>query len=331
MHIPDGFLDGKTAVLTAALSLASLGLAIAHTRKRLPARRVPLLGLSAAFVFAAQMINFPVYGGTSGHLVGAVLVAALLGPGAAIIVLSAVLIVQALVFADGGILALGANVFNMALLGSVGGWLIYDGTRRLIEKTLRPATPLFAPLTACAFAGWCSTVLAAVACAGELASSGTVPWSKVFPAMAGVHMLIGIGEGAITAVVLAATWNARPELLAPSSQTTSDSSPFPLLAYGAIIALGIALFVTPFASPLPDGLDKTAQVLGFEHQAIDARLLPTPLANYQLRGISSITLATSIAGAVGTLIAFGLSWLLAHLLVRRPAVAELSRPSPDQE
>ena len=109
MHVPDGFLDAKTAVATAALAAAGLGVALRQARLHLPPRRVPLLGLAAAFVFAAQMINFPVAGGTSGHLVGGVLAAVLLGPSAAVIVLSAVLIVQCLMFADGGLSALGAK------------------------------------------------------------------------------------------------------------------------------------------------------------------------------------------------------------------------------
>jgi len=125
MHIPDGFIDAKTAATTALLSAAGVGLALRQARRSLPARRVPLLGLAAAFLFAAQMVNFPVAGGTSGHLVGGVLVAALLGPSAAIVVLTTVLIVQCFLFADGGVLALGANVFNMAIIGAAGGYAIY--------------------------------------------------------------------------------------------------------------------------------------------------------------------------------------------------------------
>jgi cobalt/nickel transport system permease protein len=132
MHIPDGFIDGKTAATTAALSAVGVGLALRQVRRRLERRRVPLLGLAAAFLFAAQMINFPVYGGTSGHLLGGVLVAALLGPSAAIVVLTTVLIVQCFLFADGGVLALGANIFNMGIVGGAGGYWIY----RLVCRAL---------------------------------------------------------------------------------------------------------------------------------------------------------------------------------------------------
>src|ERR1039458_7482818 len=166
LHIPDGFIDGKTAATTALLSAVGVGLALRQVRLRLPPRRVPLLGLAAAFLFAAQMVNFPVAGGTSGHLVGGVLVAALLGPSAAIVVLTTVLIVQCFLFADGGVLALGANVFNMAIVGAAGGYTIY----RIVCRWL-PGTR--GQVAAVAFAGWCSTVLASICCAGELAWAGT--------------------------------------------------------------------------------------------------------------------------------------------------------------
>src|SRR2546422_7604656 len=119
MHIPDGFLDPKTALASGALSAVGLTIALRDARRRLPARKVPLMGLSAAFVFAAQMLNFPVAAGTSGHLIGGVLAAVLLGPSAAAVVLTSVLIVQCFVFGDGGVLALGANVFNMGIVSAV--------------------------------------------------------------------------------------------------------------------------------------------------------------------------------------------------------------------
>ena len=197
MHIPDGFIDGKTAATTAALSAAGLGLALRQVRRRLPPRRVPLLGLAAAFLFAAQMVNFPVAGGTSGHLVGGVLVAALLGPSAAIVVLATVLIVQCFLFADGGVVALGANIFNMAILGVAVGYGVY----RLVRAAL-PGNR--GRVAAVAIAGWFSTVLASISCAGQLAWSGTVAWRVGFVAMTSVHVFIGIGEGLIGALVFLA-------------------------------------------------------------------------------------------------------------------------------
>jgi cobalt/nickel transport system permease protein len=285
MHIPDGFLDAKAALATAGLSAAGLGTALRQARLHLPRRSVPMMGLAAAFVFAAQMLNFPVAAGTSGHLVGAVLVAVLLGPAAAVIVVSAVLIVQCLLFADGGLSALGANIFNMALVGSISGYAIYSAMHKVFPGPR-------GRLAAVAFASWCATVLAAVCCAGELAWSGTVPWSAVLPAMAGVHMLIGLGEAAITAMVIAALdrsgWAQSP--------AGSSLRPGGLAAYGLLLALGLALFVVPFASPWPDGLEKTASVLGFAHKAADHPA------------------AAAWAGCLGTATAFACAWGLAGWL-----------------
>jgi len=307
VHIPDGFLDGKTAVAGGILAAAGLGVALRQARLHLPPRRVPLLGLAAAFVFAAQMINFPVAGGTSGHLIGAVLAAVLLGPSGAVIVISAVLIVQCLMFADGGISALGANIFNMGVLGGVGGWAIYRVVGRLVKG-------LFGLILAASFAAWCSTVLGAAACAGELAASHTAPWSVVLPAMAGIHMLIGIGEGLITGLVLAAIARARPELLRPDAATEPRRSYGAIVAYGVSIALGLALFASPLASRWPDGLDRTAERLGFKAKAV-ATSIPAVLPDYEMPGIHWSVLGTSIAGALGTVVVFVLAWLLARVLV----------------
>jgi cobalt/nickel transport system permease protein len=307
MHIPDGFLDSKTAAATGVLAATGLSVALRQARLRLPSRRVPLLGLAAAFVFAAQMINFPVAGGTSGHLIGGVLVAVLLGPSPAIIVLSAVLIVQCLMFADGGLSALGANILNMGVLGAVGGWAIYSAVSRMVKG-------LFGCVLAAAFAAWCSTVLASIACAGELAVSRTVGWSVVLPAMVGIHIFIGIGEGLITALVLVAIARARPELLRQEAAVESGRSYGAVLIYGGLIALALALFASPFASSWPDGLDKTAEILGFGEKATDP-LFPAPLPDYEMPGIYWSVLSTSVAGGVGMIVVFALAWLLARVLV----------------
>jgi cobalt/nickel transport system permease protein len=307
MHIPDGFLDGKTAVATGVLAAAGLGIALRLLRLHFPPRRVPLLGLGASFVFAAQMINFPVIGGTSGHLIGGVLVAALLGPGAAVTIMSAVLIVQCLMFADGGISALGANIFNMGIVGAVGGWAIYLLVSRAVNG-------IFGRVLAVAFAGWASTVLAAVACAGELAVSGTAGWPVVLPAMASIHMAIGIGEGLITAFVFTAIARARPELLAPDAATAPRRAYGTAAAFGFLIVLGLALFASPLASSWPDGLDRTAEVLGFREKAV-APLVSAPAPEYAAPGIEWSILATSVAGAAGTVVVFVMAWFLARMLV----------------
>ncbi len=293
MHIPDGFLDAKTALATGALSVAGLGFALREVRRELPPRRVPLLGLAAAFLFAAQMVNFPVAGGTSGHLLGGALVAALLGPAAAVVVVATVLIVQCFLFADGGVTALGANIFNLGLVTTLSGYAVYATVSRLLPG-------LRGRVAALAFAGWCSTVLAATACAGQLAWSGTVAWSAGFPAMAGVHAFIGLGEGIVNALVYVAIARTRPDLL-PESGVPADR-PARLREFvvlGLLATLGIALFVAPFACPWPDGLDAVAARLGFGHQAVGV-LLPAP------------------AGAVGALVAFGLAIGFSRLVVQKP-------------
>jgi len=319
MHIPDGFLDAKTAITAGVLAAAAVAVAARHARERLAPRRVPLLGLAAAFVFAAQMINFPVAGGTSGHLVGAVLVAVLLGPSAAVVVIASVLVVQCLMFADGGLSALGANILNMAVVGGAGGWTIYHAVSRVVKG-------LFGRVLAAAFAAWCSTVLAAVLCAGELATSGTVRWSVALPAMAGVHMLIGVGEGLITALVLAAIARTRPALFQPDAASDAVRLDRAVAAYAGLIALGLALFVSPLASRWPDGLDRTAELLGFKAKAT-APPFAAPIAEYAMPGVRSAVLATSLAGAAGTVVAFVLAWWLARALVARRGDAEPRRPS----
>lgn len=209
MHIPDGFLDAKTWVSLTAVSAAGIAIAAARTKKEGDEKRVPLMGVMAAFIFAAQMMNFPVAGGTSGHFMGGVLAALLLGPFTGILIMSTVLIVQCLVFQDGGLTALGANIFNMGIVGCAGGYYLY----RLLDALLqRPAWMSKRNMLMVFGSSWASIVLAAAACSAELAFSGTVPFNVSFPAMAGVHALIGIGEGLITVGVIGFVYKVRPDL-----------------------------------------------------------------------------------------------------------------------
>ena len=307
MHIPDGFLDGKVAAAAAAISTVGVGLALRQVKRELPPRKIPLLGLSAAFLFAAQMVNFPVAGGTSGHLVGGTLVAALLGPSAAVVVVTTVLIVQCFLFQDGGVTALGANVFNMAIVNSVVGYAIY----RLICHWL---TGIRGRVTALAFAAWCATVLAAISCAGQLAWSGTIPWSVAFPAMTTVHMFIGVGEGLISALVFLAVSRARPDLITETTQMGQPRRLGELVGYGLLVTLGVAIFIAPFACSWPDGLDSVAEKFGFSHK-LAAPLLSAPAPDYQIPGVHWAVGATALAGAAGSLIVFGLALLLGRLLV----------------
>jgi cobalt/nickel transport system permease protein len=265
------------------------------------------MGLTAAFVFAAQMINFPVLAGTSGHLIGAVLAAVLLGPAGGVLVMTSVLVVQALLFADGGLLALGANILNMAVAGSLGGYAVFAAVRRFFPGQ-RGA------FVAVAFSAWCSTLLASVLCAGELAWSGTAPWSAAFPAMANVHMLIGLGEGVITTLVYAGVTRVRPELLGNGEAGVGR---WTRVLYALALILAFGVFVAPFASPWPDGLERVAMKLGFDQRALVSSASPAPLADYRYPGLSSAVAATAIAAAAGGIVVFLLSWLLARFLAPR--------------
>ncbi len=306
MHIPDGLLDFKTASAASAASLSVLTVVLRRLRLGLPRRRIPLMGLAAAFLFTAQMLNFPVAGGTSGHLLGAVLAAVLLGPGAALVVMTAVLLVQCLLFADGGLLALGANVWNMAVVGVLGGAAVYHALSRVLAGRR-------GLLAAAAFASWCSTLLAAIFCAGELAWSGVAPWGLVFPAMAGVHLPIALGEAAITTFVLGAILRVRPDLVETPDGPPALSASRWFAASGLAVTGGLLLFALPFASSLPDGLERVGQALGFQPSA-DLRSLAAPMADYRLPGLGSATAAMAVAGLVGTLIAFVLAVVLASAL-----------------
>ena len=207
LHIPDGFLNAPVAALFYLLTAAILGVAIWRTNQTLDERTVPLMGVLAAFIFAAQMMNFPIAGGTSGHLLGGALAAILLGPWAAIIVMSVVIGVQALIFQDGGLAVLGANIFNMGILTAFVGFGIFrlamniGGAKRSVI------------LAGTFVAAWVSVMVAAVATSAELVVSGTSTWNVVLPAMMGVHVLIGIGEGLISVGAVAFVLASRPDLL----------------------------------------------------------------------------------------------------------------------
>jgi cobalt/nickel transport system permease protein len=209
MHIPDGFLSAPVWAAAGAVSAGAVALSAARLRRRqLEEKQVPLMGVAGAFLFAAQMVNFPIASGTSGHLGGGVLAALLLGPWAGILVMTAILVVQALLFQDGGITALGANVLNMGVLPCLLGFATFRLLRRLLAGTRGALAGAF--LTA-----WLMVVLSASLAAAQIALSGTIPLRLVLPAMAGVHALIGIGEGLITAVTLAFLLRVRKDLVHP--------------------------------------------------------------------------------------------------------------------
>ena len=320
MHIPDGFLSARVALGYAALSALGIGLACYRLRARRDRGASALLGVSAAFVFAAQMVNFPVAAGTSGHLVGSALAAALLGLPGALVVMSAVVIMQCFVFADGGVFALGANVFNMAVVGCVVGFCCY----RLLCGAAPSPTRRVASV---AFAGWCATVVGATSCAGQLALSGTARLPIVLPAMLAVHALIGVGEAVISSLVVASVLRFRPDLLDDAGQSRLGvRTPVSAIYAGLGLSLAVAALLAPLAYAAPDGFSRVMQALGL--RAGKPSPLLAPLSDYGVPGVASGVLATVLAGCLGTLLLFGLCWLLALALVPRPPRStEASEPS----
>jgi cobalt/nickel transport system permease protein len=207
LHAPDGFLSLPVALAMWALTIAVLAVAVRRTNRSLSERAVPLLGVMAAFIFAAQLFNFQVVGGTSGHVLGGVLAAVLLGPWAGTLVMACVVSVQALLFQDGGLVVLGANIFNIGVVGTLGGYALYRGLVRLLGGEARGRVP------AAAAAAWVAVLGGALAMALQLGISGTVPIGVTLPAMLGVHALIGIGEALVTAAALGFIAVTRADLL----------------------------------------------------------------------------------------------------------------------
>jgi len=206
MHIPDGFLSTEIWVLMYALTLVVLAYATKKVNKKLGDKHVPLMGVLAAFVFAAQMLNVPIAAGTSGHMLGGVLIAVFIGPYAASLVMASIFFVQSVFFQDGGLTALGANIFNMGLIGAVLGYFIYVAVR----KALKGHRGRFIAL---GISAWLAVVLAAIATTIELAFSGTVDLALALPAMVSVHAIIGVVEALITVAVVAFVLKTRPDLL----------------------------------------------------------------------------------------------------------------------
>jgi len=272
------------------------------------------MGTMSAFVFAAQMVNFPLFPlPISGHLLGGVLSAVLLGPWAGAVVIGAVLIVQCLLFGDGGVTALGANFVNMGLIGAVGGYAIYAPIRRAIGS---PAGVVVGGM----LAAWFSVILASGTFAVELAAS--VGWSSFFNVlgwMALVHAGIGLGEALITGTVLRFLLVMRPDLIEQAGSADSSLARRwgQVLVGGMGIALAVAVFLAPFGSEHADGLEWVGGKLGFLKE--EKPVIAAPLPDYQLPlpGIRHVKVATAVAGLVGTLVVFGVSCGLAGIFSRR--------------
>jgi cobalt/nickel transport system permease protein len=316
VHAPDGFLNAATAVGTGVVSAGAIGASLRQTRTTLADKQVPLAGLAAAFVFAAQMFNFPVAAGTTGHLLGGALVAVLLGPATGAIVVTVVVVVQALLFADGGLTALGYNVLNMAIVTAFGGWAVF----RLLRRVLPASRTGIA--TAAGIAGFASVVLSSAAFSIEWLFGATlpIPFDTVFGAMVGVHALIGVGEGIITGAVVAAVLAARPDLVAGADGYLPEAPPRRSLrafAIGAVlVTLVVAAVVSQFATPDPDGLERVAEDTGFIEAAEDHAFASSIFADYATTGISNDQVSLAVAGIAGSLLTLAVGGGLV-LAVRR--------------
>ncbi len=324
MHAPDGFLEPAVAVVTAVVSLAVVARGVRLASTQLGDRQVPLAGLTAAFVFAAQMVNFPVASGTTGHLLGGALAAILLGPWVGSLVVTVVVVAQALLFADGGLTALGYNVLNMAIVPAFGGWALYQLFRRWLPSNSAGV------VGATGLAAGASVVLSAMAFSLEwlFGASAPVLFDTVFGAMVGVHALIGVGEGVISAAVVAAVLAVRPDLVegardlprrALDGGTRVGVRPFVI---GALLVTGVvAMVVSQFAADAPDGLERVAIDEGFAGSATDHALSSAWFADYATAGVDNAALSLAIAGLAGASITLAVGYGLLASTRRRPGPA----------
>jgi len=305
LHIPDGFLTLIVSLVFWLITIILVGLAVSKTNQSLGEKQIPLMGVMAAFIFAAQMLNFPIAGGTSGHFLGGSLAAIVLGPWAGILVMTAVVGVQALLFQDGGLLVMGANIFNMGIITSVIGFGLY----RMVVSRKRGLRIAFAGIGA-----WIATMAAALFTALQLWLSGTTRLEIVVPAMLGVHVLIGLGEALITMAALTYIEQTRPDLL--GIENSKDAGGRGWIVAGILVSL-IAIFISPLASSNPDGLEKVAKDLGFLNQGLGSpyQILP----DYTVPFFGETALSTVMAGIVGAVVIAGLIILVGRNLRRKRA------------
>ncbi|WP_333776661.1 energy-coupling factor ABC transporter permease [Streptomyces sp. IBSBF 3136] len=316
MHVPDGFIDAPTSAVTGVVAAGALAVSLRGARRELDERTAPLAGLVAAFIFAVQMLNFPVAAGTSGHLLGGALAAILVGPCTGVLCVSVVLLMQGVLFADGGLTALGVNITDMALVTTVVSYAVFRALLAVLPRRRRSVT------VASFVAALLSVPAAAVAFTLMYAVGGTtdVAIGKVATAMIGVHVLIGIGEAVITALTVSAVVAVRPDLVhgarglrrrlklrvngelvdapaaAPVAARTSRRG---LWLTGLAASLVLAGFVSFYASADPDGLMKVAHDQGIDKKAEKHASDGSPLAGYGVKDIADARLSGGLAGVIG--------------------------------
>ncbi|MFK4066067.1 energy-coupling factor ABC transporter permease [Streptomyces sp. NPDC029674] len=320
MHVPDGFIDVPVSAAAGVVAAGAVAVSLKGARRELDERTAPLAGLVAAFIFAVQMLNFPVAAGTSGHLLGGALAAILVGPFTGVLCVSVVLLMQGVLFADGGLTALGVNISDMAIVTTVVAYLAFRGLVKVLPRGRRSVT------VASFVAALLSVPAAAVAFTLIYAIGGTTDVSigKVATAMVGVHILIGIGEAAITALTVGAVIAVRPDLVygargltqrlqlriggelvdapAPAAApvpVTAARSTRPVWIAGIVASLVLAGFVSFYASADPDGLEKVAHDKGIDKKAEEHATADSPLADYGVEDITDSRLSGGLAGVIG--------------------------------
>ncbi|MFI9254540.1 energy-coupling factor ABC transporter permease [Streptomyces sp. NPDC053069] len=317
MHVPDGFIDAPTSAVTAVVAAGALAVSLRGARRELDERTAPLAGLVAAFIFAVQMLNFPVAAGTSGHLLGGALAAILVGPFTGVLCVSVVLLMQGVLFADGGLTALGVNITDMALTTTVVSYAVFRALLAVLPRKRRSVT------VASFVAALVSVPAAAVVFTLLYATGGTtdVSLGKVATAMIGVHVLIGIGEAVITALTVSAVIAVRPDLVhgarglrqrlklrvdgalvdapAPTAPVAARASRRALWVTGLVTSLVLAGFVSFYASSAPDGLEKVAHDKGIDKKEEKHAAADSPLADYGVRNVSDARLSGGLAGVIG--------------------------------
>ncbi|MGW7079554.1 energy-coupling factor ABC transporter permease [Streptomyces sp. NPDC054871] len=318
MHVPDGFINAPVSAATGLIAAGAIAVSLRGARRELDERTAPLAGLVAAFIFAVQMLNFPVAAGTSGHLLGGALAAILVGPFTGVLCVSVVLLMQGVLFADGGLTALGVNITDMAVVTTVVAYLTFRGLVKVLPRTRRS-------ITASSFvAALISVPAAAIAFTFLYALGGTTDVSigKVATAMVGVHVLIGIGEAAITALTVGAVIAVRPDLVYGARGLTQKlklrvggelvdapaaEAPAPVAARshrkvwiaGLVTSLVLAGFVSFYASANPDGLEKVAADKGIDKKTEEHATSDSPLADYGVKDITDSRLSGGLAGVIG--------------------------------
>ncbi|MEU3268481.1 energy-coupling factor ABC transporter permease [Streptomyces bacillaris] len=336
MHVPDGFIDAPASVAAGVFAAGAVAVSLRGARRELDERTAPLAGLVAAFIFAVQMLNFPVAAGTSGHLMGGALAAILVGPYTAVLCLSVVLLMQGIFFADGGLTALGVNITVMGVVTVVVAYGVFRLLTGLLPRTRRSAT-------ASAFVAALVSVPASAAAFTLLYWIGgttDIPIGKVFTAMVGVHVLIGIGEAVITALTVGAVLAVRPDLVhgvqgaltaplklrvdgelvdapAPTREpepVTAHRSNRGFLITGLVSAFLLAGFVSFYASASPDGLERVAADQGIDEKVEEHGAADSPLADYGVGDIANARLSGGLAGVIGVsatvVVGTGVFWVV---------------------